>query len=963
MQLRKRLWFLVMPMVLVAPTVAGAAPPPSRGVLHLKQGTVEMATTADFPALARQVAGQQRRYVLQLFGPMNAIQRARLEGAGVVIGDYLPESAYIVRLDEVDAPSLADLDFVRTIVAFRREWKLDPELGHTPPAGAARRQLAREGKYQVVVTLFDGEEAGDALVARVEEAGGTVLAQTRAGDQWLFDVTIPQARVGRLADMDAVQFIEQAPEGTLRNDTNEWILQSNMVSQTPVWDAGIHGEGQFGGLIDGTIREAHCAFNDDTPGVNPGDPNHRKIIGWRNPSTLDAHGTHTAGTFAGDKSPHGSADQHDGIAFAAKISFSNVFPIFSSPSTLYARLQDAHNDGARVHSNSWGDDSTTAYTTWSRQIDQFSYDFEESLVAFAITNLSALKTPENAKNVLAVGASRDTPSQSSHCSGGAGPTADGRRKPEIYAPGCGTLSASGTSCSVGSMTGTSMACPAISGAGLLVRQYFTDGFYPTGLPENDPLIPSGALIKALLINSAVDMTGVSGYPSNREGWGRLLLDNGLFFPGDVARLRVVDVRNADGLSTNDERILSFQVDSVDAPPLRITLAYTEPPASINASDPVINNLDLVVTAPNSKVFFGNRFSGGQSATGGSPDTENNVERVVFQNPDPGIYNVAVRATTVNQGPQGYALVITGDLLSDCNGNGIEDTQEVIDGLAGDCNGNLIPDDCESQADCNGNASLDICDIADGSSPDVDGNGVPDECEPATPITPPAPHDVAKNRYLSFSPNGGPQVAALQVEMTSSLFFSGSTGVVGWVGEPVEPGCPTACSGDFVSRIVATAVFRVWSEPVVHVGDCRVVPAASYDIRATLNGSIFSAPLTIPTVPKPAVAAWADCVGPLIEGVGWSEPDGATNFNDIQAALQVFQQHGLPPHATRMDIHGAELPAEAGGAAMSPPNFVVNFADIQFMVLAFQGTPYPFSDPADCPTNLVPLTGAGRQLRE
>ena len=38
------------------------------------------------------------------------------------------------------------------------------------------------------------------------------------------------------------------------------------------------------------------------------------------------------------------------------------------------------------------------------------------------------------------------------------------------------------------MAGTSMACPAVSGAGLLVRQYFTDGFYPTGakVPAWDP---------------------------------------------------------------------------------------------------------------------------------------------------------------------------------------------------------------------------------------------------------------------------------------------------------------------------------------------------------------------------------------------------------------------------------------------------------------------------------------------
>jgi hypothetical protein len=31
------------------------------------------------------------------------------------------------------------------------------------------------------------------------------------------------------------------------------------------------------------------------------------------------------------------------------------------------------------------------------------------------------------------------------------------------------------------MQGTSMACPAVAGAATLARQYFMDGFYPTGM--------------------------------------------------------------------------------------------------------------------------------------------------------------------------------------------------------------------------------------------------------------------------------------------------------------------------------------------------------------------------------------------------------------------------------------------------------------------------------------------------
>ena len=33
------------------------------------------------------------------------------------------------------------------------------------------------------------------------------------------------------------------------------------------------------------------------------------------------------------------------------------------------------------------------------------------------------------------------------------------------------------------------------------------------------MTPSGALLKAMLINSAVDMKEVAGYPNDLEGWG------------------------------------------------------------------------------------------------------------------------------------------------------------------------------------------------------------------------------------------------------------------------------------------------------------------------------------------------------------------------------------------------------------------------------------------------------------
>jgi hypothetical protein len=695
--------------------------------LRLRSGLIDTGPRAPVRAISANLAEGTSRIVLQLEGPMTRQRRARLAAAGIGLEDYLPANAFIARLGEAGPQALSRLEFVRWASPFERSWKLDPDLGRRSFKTDARIALAEQGLVRIVVILFAGEEIEPAI-RELAAVGATVSAWNEIGNHWFIDAAVRAAEAPKLTQVEAVQFIEEAPEGTPRNDTNAWIVQSNVNAYTPIWDAGLHGEGQMAGLIDGTINAFHCAFED----AAPVGPTHRKIVAMRNAGGIDAHGTHTAGTLAGDSGIEGVYDQYDGIAFAARISFSDYWPIYLDTSTLYARLLDAHNDGARVHSNSWGDDNSTSYTTWCRQIDQFSYDYEENLVVFAVTNYSTLKTPENAKNVLAVGASKDTPFQDEHCYGGTGPTADGRRKPEIFAPGCGTLSAdANTPCNVRALTGTSMACPAVAGAGLLVRQYFMEGFYPSGAPTpTDALTPSGALIKAVLINSAVDMTDIPGYPSDQEGWGRLLLDNALYLPGDAARMFVRDVRNVDGLDTGEETAYEIVVTGSDAP-LRITLVFTDPPASLSASDPVINDLDLTVTAPDGTVYRGNHIVDGQSITGGSYDAINNVEQVILPSPSTGSYNVRVTGTAVNVNTQGYALVMTGDLIVDCNDNGLSDLDDIAMGTSEDCDTDAVPDEC--QPDFDGDGSIDACDLDD------DDDGVPDDTDvckftlPGTPV--------------------------------------------------------------------------------------------------------------------------------------------------------------------------------------------------------------------------------------
>ena len=119
----------------------------------------------------------------------------------------------------------------------------------------------------------------------------------------------------------------------------------------------------------------------------------------------------------------------------------------------------------------------------------------------------------------------------------------------------------------------------------------------------------------------------------------MLINDALHFSGEVRNDAVWDVRNSDGLSTGE--VATHHVDVVsNTMPLKIVLAWTEPPAQANTATPVINNLDLTVISPDgTQTFLGNNFAAGQSAVGGSADNLNNVEVVLVNTPAPGDWTV------------------------------------------------------------------------------------------------------------------------------------------------------------------------------------------------------------------------------------------------------------------------------------------------------------------------------------
>jgi hypothetical protein len=585
---------------------------------------------------------------------------AILEVGNIEVRSTIPPSGFLVQAPPDDITALSLVEEVEAI--------------HMVPAGLLVHPDLRlaKGEQTLLVEVLGWK---DSDLNRHDKPGmGFEDTLNIAASLWLKEYWSPEpGRMWGLITSDdvdeivkhpSVAYVAPMPVLVLHNDQARVNMGINTVESTFI--TGLNGSGQKIAVGDSGLDDDHGDFTGRIAGltsVTPGDSSTADLS--------DGHGTHVACTVLGDG--FRSSGTYQGVAPEAQVYFQAMEDDDTGHLYSYginSMLNSAYNNGARLHTNSWGAGSGSgSYSTQSEDADDrtstwdqyWSYDGMTVLFAAGNERNDGISPPGTAKNVITIGGHKNrysgAPDEMYYWSS-RGPTDDGRIKPDLVAPGdyvrsCKSQEADSAQGSWSNnwyleYSGTSMATPAAAGAAVLVREYLMEV-----IGRQDP---QGALIKGLMILGAQDM-GTRDIPNDDEGWGRVNLVESLIPDNDVG----IFVDDRSRLSSGQTSEYSFDITRVGEP-MKVVLTWSDYPGSSSSSTQLRNDLDLEVISPNGQVTYkGNAFINGRSVTGGTKDSTNNVEVVLIDNAATGTWTVRVHDAQHGGGRtwQPYALAVRG----------------------------------------------------------------------------------------------------------------------------------------------------------------------------------------------------------------------------------------------------------------------------------------------------------------
>lgn len=456
-------------------------------LLHLHRATFDaQQEISPTPTLDWAVPAPGNYTIIQFGGPITSRDRTQLTRTGVIILEYIPDYAYLVTGTAEQLTAATQLPTLYAHTPFTLADKLAPSL---------LKALAEPQPVLGKVRLIAWPGATERMNQELAALGLTAVIKTTP------------AALLQLANLESVRWIEPVGQPRLLNEVARDITQVNSAWQ----NHSLFGNGQIIAYADSGLDTGDLAtLSPDFAGRIVA--THILVSGadW---GDNHGHGTHVAGSLTGagvqsgaDPAQHNYTTSFAGVAPEAGLVVQafeadpTTGAIDGIPDDYYLLFDQVYPDGAKLHSNSWGDvtgpitDTEASYGGYpygAQRTDQFIWDHPDMAIFAAAGNSGSdgvpgafgfcvggngvidpdsLLSPATAKNVITVGASESTrnagPLQgyiwllvsfcfatqpiagdiiANNANGMAafssrGPTDDGRFKPDLVAPGTNIVS-------------------------------------------------------------------------------------------------------------------------------------------------------------------------------------------------------------------------------------------------------------------------------------------------------------------------------------------------------------------------------------------------------------------------------------------------------------------------------------------------------------------------------------------
>ncbi len=601
--------------------------------LHLKTGVYDcpnnLEAFIDLPYRADELRKGAYYRIIQFNELPTPKEQREMAEAGIELRSYVPSYAFQARIRS-DA-SLNKLSHwgARSVMEIDPRFKMTQSLANRDfPAHALE-----SNDHILLSVLYYPDFTAEEVIASLDQINARILGQFAERNQ--IELSVPINRWEEIAAMPEIFFIEAIdPTPEPENDRGRTNHRVNFYQ---------NGSTQYGGFDGSGIV---VAMGDDGR-IGP-HIDYRGRVDQRYASGSSGnHGDHVAGTIigAGNYDPDGRGNAPGAYLFTYQ-PFRNA----DSSSSHYYSHQ------VRITSTSYSNGCNAGYTSYASFADQTIYDHPELMHVFSAGN-EGIWTDCNygagpgwgnvtggikvGKNTIAVGNVLYNDILSNGSS--RGPAEDGRIKPDVCAVGASVYSTVEGN-SYATFSGTSMSCPGVTGVLATMYHAYKE--------TNNGSEPTSDLMKGILMNTAEDL-GNPG-PDFRYGYGRVnarrahkAITDQTFFRDSVAQ---------------GESDIFYVTVPAGIGELKVMLYWNDVEGTPAAQNPLVNNLQLVVTDPNNVDYnpwvldhtpiVANLNAPAVRAV----DSLNNAEQVTLDNPAAGSYTLSVSGATVPNGPQRYVLV-------------------------------------------------------------------------------------------------------------------------------------------------------------------------------------------------------------------------------------------------------------------------------------------------------------------